>query len=391
MSSSVSAPIRIAVIAGEASGDILGASLLHALKKRLPDVQFEGIAGPRMQNEGCEELAPMERLSVMGIVAILKRLPELLRLRNRLRTHWLSRKPDVFIGIDAPEFNLKLEEFLRQGGVPTVHFVSPSVWAWRKKRIFQIKRAVDKMLILFPFEQAIYDAHEIPASFVGHPLADAYPIRPDVAAARSELGIAHDAKVLAVLPGSRGSELKFLSEPYIQAMQLLAKRDASLRFVVPLVNDKRRQQFEHALQTFGKVPNLHLIDGQSATVMTAADAVLLASGTATLEAMLLKKPMVVGYRVSGFSYFIFKRLLTINRFSLPNLLADKNLVPELIQQDCTPQNLAESIWRQLQLPAAEKQALIHRYTDIHQILRCNAGERAAEAIVELLKAKGAVR
>lgn len=384
----MNAPIRIAVIAGEASGDILGASLLHALNKRLPTVQFEGIPGPRMQKEGCVELAPMERLSVMGIVAILKRLPELLRLRKRLRDHWLHSKPDVFVGIDAPEFNLKLEELLRQGGVTTVHFVSPSVWAWRKKRIFQIKRAVDKILILFPFEQTIYDTHQIPAHFVGHPLADAYPITPDVAAARAELGIASDAKVLAVLPGSRGSELKFLSEPYIKAMQLLAKRDASLHFIVPLVNDKRRQQFEQALQAFGNVPNLHLIDGQSATVMTAADAVLLASGTATLEAMLLKKPMVVGYRVSGFSYFIFKRLLTINRFSLPNLLADENLVPELMQQDCTPEKLAESVWRQLQLSEAEKHALINRYTAIHQTLRCNAGERAADAIVELLQQKG---
>ncbi|QGX38725.1 lipid-A-disaccharide synthase [Permianibacter aggregans] len=384
----MNAPIRIAVIAGEASGDILGASLLHALNKRLPTVQFEGIPGPRMQNEGCVELAPMERLSVMGIVAILKRLPELLRLRKRLRDHWLHRKPDVFVGIDAPEFNLKLEEFLRQGGVTTVHFVSPSVWAWRKKRIFQIKRAVDKMLILFPFEQTIYDTHEIPASFVGHPLADAYPITPDVAAARAELGIASDAKVLAVLPGSRGSELKFLSEPYIKAMQLLAKRDASMHFIVPLVNDKRRQQFEQALQTFGNVPNLHLVDGQSATVMTAADAVLLASGTATLEAMLLKKLMVVGYRVSGFSYFFFKRLLTIDRFSLPNLLADENLVPELMQHDCTPEKLAESVWRQLQLPEAEKHELINRYTAIHQTLRCNAGERAADAIVDLLQQKG---
>ena len=239
----MNAPIRIAVIAGEASGDILGASLLQALNKRLPAVQFEGIPGPRMQKEGCQELAPMERLSVMGIVAILKRLPELLRLRKRLRDHWLHSKPDVFVGIDAPEFNLKLEEFLRQGGVTTVHFVSPSVWAWRKKRIFQIKRAVDKMLILFPFEQAIYDTHQIPARFVGHPLADAYPIAPDVATTRAELGIASDAKALAVLPGSRGSELKFLSEPYIKAMQLLAKRDPSLHFIVPLVNDKRRQQF----------------------------------------------------------------------------------------------------------------------------------------------------
>ena len=386
----MNAPIRIAVIAGEASGDILGASLLQALNKRLPAVQFEGIPGPRMQKEGCQELAPMERLSVMGIVAILKRLPELLRLRKRLRDHWLHSKPDVFVGIDAPEFNLKLEEFLRQGGVTTVHFVSPSVWAWRKKRIFQIKRAVDKMLILFPFEQAIYDTHQIPARFVGHPLADAYPIAPDVATTRAELGIASDAKALAVLPGSRGSELKFLSEPYIKAMQLLAKRDPSLHFIVPLVNDKRRQQFEQALQTFGSVPNLHLIDGQSATVMTAADAVLLASGTATLEAMLLKKPMVVGYRVSGFSYFIFKRLLTINRFSLPNLLADENLVPELMQQDCTPEKLAETVSRQLQLPEAEKHALINRYTAIHQTLRCNAGERAADAIVELLQQKGAL-
>lgn len=380
---------RIALIAGEASGDILGSALIQSLKQKLPNATFEGIAGPRMIAEGCQELAPMERLSVMGVVAILKRLPELLRLRKRLRERWMANPPDVFIGIDAPEFNLKLEEMLKSAGISTVHFVSPSVWAWRKKRIVQIKRAVDLMLTLFPFEQAIYDAHQIPVTFVGHPLADAFPIRTDVMAARRQLGLPEKGRVVAVLPGSRGSELKYLSEPYIKAMQQLSARDPELRFVVPLVNQKRREQFERALGQFGLVNNLMLLDGQSSTAMAAADAVLLASGTATLEAMLLKKPMVVGYRVSGFSYLIFKRLLTINRFSLPNLLAGESLVPELMQQDCTAEKLSDAIWQQLHLSRDAAETLVSRFTAIHETLRCNAGERAADAVLSLLRSKEA--
>jgi lipid-A-disaccharide synthase len=314
-------------------------------------------------------------------------LPELLRLRKSLAERWLAEPPAVFIGIDAPEFNLGLEERLRAAGIATVHFVSPSVWAWRRKRIFKIRRAVDLMLTLFPFEQAIYREHGIPVRFVGHPLADEFPLEPEVAAAREALKLPQDAEIVAVLPGSRGSELKYLSEPYIRTMQALSASRPELRFVVPLVNAARRAQFEQALARFGPVANLLLLDGQSRLAMTAADAVLLASGTATLEAMLLKKPMVVGYRVSAFSHFIFRRLLTIDSFALPNLLAGQKLVPEWMQEACTPENLAASIEAQLALSAPARAALTARFAAIHQELRCNAGERAAAAVAELLAAR----
>jgi lipid-A-disaccharide synthase len=342
-----------------------------------------------MQGEGCVSRYPLERLSVMGIVAILKRLPELLSARNRLAREWSQEQPDLFIGIDAPEFNLGLEEKLRNNGVLTAHFVSPSVWAWRQKRIFKIKRAVDLMMTLFPFETAIYQHHGIRVTHVGHPLADELPMQPDRAAARQQLQLPADKKVIAVLPGSRGSELQHLSEPFIQAMLLLQQRDPSLYFVVPCANAKRRAQFERSLQQIGRPPNLLLVDGQSHMVMTAANIVLLASGTATLEAMLLKRPMVVAYKVGGFSYWLFKKLLKINRFSLPNLLAGKDVVPELMQDDATPEALSAALLQQLNDPAAmtETERL---FTQLHESLRCNAAQRAADAVVALLHDKGKI-
>lgn len=381
-------PLRVAIVAGEASGDILGEALLRALRERVPQLQAEGIAGPRMQAQGCISLYPMERLSVMGIVAILKRLPELLGVRKKLRRQWQQTRPDVFIGIDAPEFTLGLEEQLRASGLTTVHFVSPSVWAWRKKRIFKIQRAVDLMLTLFPFEQAIYQQHGIPVAHVGHPLADQIPLENDPAPARTALNLPSNARVLALLPGSRGSELKFLSEPFIRAAQALQQREPSLQIVVPCASPSRRQQFEQSLAELGGLANLHLLDGQSQTAMRAADVILLASGTATLEAMLIKRPMVVAYKVSGFSYAIFKRLLTIGRFALPNLLADRDVVPELMQENCTPDKLTEALWQQLQASAAERAALLDEFRRLHEQLRGNAGARAADAVIALLKQKG---
>ncbi|HEX4910911.1 MAG TPA: lipid-A-disaccharide synthase [Permianibacter sp.] len=388
---SASAPsraLRVAIVAGEASGDILGEALLRALRARVTSLQTEGIAGPRMQQQGCRSLYAMERLSVMGIVAILKRLPELLGVRKRLCRQWLQDKPDVFIGIDAPEFNLGLEAQLRAGGVPTVHFVSPSVWAWRKKRIFKIQRAVDLMLTLFPFEQQIYQQHGIPVAHVGHPLADQIALDNPSAPARAALGIPPDARVLALLPGSRGSELKFLATPFIQAAQQLQQQDPSLHIVVPCASAARRGQFEQALAEAGGLRQLHVLDGQSQQAMCAADAILLASGTATLEAMLIKRPMVVAYRVSAFSYAIFKRLLTIGRFALPNLLAGKDVVPELIQDDCTAGKLAAAVRRQLDATPEEKTSLLREFTAIHEQLRGDAGARAAEAVLAMLHERG---
>ena len=383
--------LRIAVVAGEVSGDLLGGALLQALKAQIPDCEFEGIAGPQMQAQGCQSLYPLERLSVMGILAILQRLPELLVARKRLIKYWISNKPDLFIGIDAPEFNIGLELQLRSAGVLTAHFVSPSVWAWRPKRIFKIKRAVDLMLALFPFELPIYREHNVSAVHVGHPLADQIPMEIDQAGARKALGIDHDARVLAVLPGSRGSELQHLSPAFIGAMQLLWARDPALQFILPCANQRRRRQFEQALQKYGACQNLHLIDGQSHTAMAAADAVLLASGTATLEAMLFKKPMVVAYKIGAFSAWLFRRMLQIKNVSLPNLLAQRELVPELIQEAVTAQNLAETVWQQLHLPASDKAALQQEFIRLHSSLRCNAAQRAADAIVALLRERKVLR
>lgn len=379
--------IRIAIVAGEASGDLLGAALVSALHEHLPDAQFEGLAGPRMQAHGVKSLYAMERLSVMGLVAILKRLPELLRMRKQLIRYWLEKKPDVMIGIDAPEFNLGLEECLRRGGVLTVHFVSPSVWAWREKRIFKIQRAVDLMLALFPFELPIYQRYGIPVVHTGHPLADTIPLHTNQGEARRRLGLSETHTLLAVLPGSRGSELNFLSEPFIAAMQILSQRNPTLQFAVPLVNEKRESQFSRALQKMGTVPNLHLFRGQSHEILQACDAVMMASGTATLEAMLYKRPMVVAYKVGAFSHWLFRRLLKVNRFALPNLLSGKDLVPELMQDEVNALNLADCVSQQLQMNAAQSTILLQTYHELHQQLRCNAAERAALAILQLLRDK----
>lgn len=380
----LSRPLRIAIVAGEASGDILGADLVTHLRQRFPDAEFEGLAGPRMQALGVSSLYPMERLSVMGILPILMRLPELLGVRRRLAKRWLTTPPDLFIGVDAPEFNLGLEQRLRAGGVRTVHYVSPSVWAWREKRIFRIARAVDLMLTLFPFELDIYQRHGIRAAHVGHPLADSLPLEPDQVQARRQLQLPATSKVLAVLPGSRGSELKLLAPVFLQVIQRLHARDPSLHFVLPCANEKRRMQLEAAIKDQQITAPLHILDGQSQTAMTAADAVLLASGTATLEAMLLKRPMVVAYRVGAISYAIFKRLLRIRRFALPNLLTGSDLVPELMQDDCTVDKLEQAVSEQLALTTKAREALQARFLEQHLALRLQAGKRAADAISALL-------
>ncbi|AKE52524.1 lipid-A-disaccharide synthase [Kangiella geojedonensis] len=334
---------RIAIVAGEASGDILGAGLISELKKKYPNAVFEGVAGPLMQQEGCASLYPMESLSVMGILPILKKLPELLKMRADLARYWIDTKPDLFIGIDAPEFNIGLEQKLKNKGIKTVHYVSPSVWAWRPKRIHKIKKAVDLMLCLFPFEQDIYQHHAIDNFCVGHPLADEVPIESHKNDARVELGLVHNKQLVCLMPGSRGSEMKMLGPDFIDMAVLLRQFYPDMGFVVPMANSKRRAQFEQQLLD-AKVkhltlPQIELIDGDSRKAMAAADYVVMASGTATLEAMLIKRPTVVAYKVGPISYKIFKRLLTIDTFAIPNLLSKQSLLPELIQEDCTPDNL----------------------------------------------------
>ncbi|WP_341503500.1 lipid-A-disaccharide synthase [Gallaecimonas sp. GXIMD4217] len=373
----MSKPLRVGMVAGEASGDVLGASLIQALKKSHPDLILEGIGGPLMQAEGFDSLYPMEELSVMGLVEVLGRLPRLLGIRRGLVRHFIDNPPDVFIGIDAPDFNLGVEKRLKDKGIKTVHYVSPSVWAWREKRVHKVKAATDLVLALLPFEKAFYDKHHHPCVFVGHPLADEVPQESDQAAARDALELHGDGHYLAMLPGSRGGEVARMGPLFAEALPLIRAQRPELEILIPAANDKRREQID---ALFAGQDGVHVFDGQARTLMAASDAILLASGTATLEAMLVKRPMVVAYKVHPWTYRLAKRLVRVTRFSLPNLLADADLVPELIQDDATPQNVAEQV-----LKALDDREQVGRFGELHQLLRRDASAKAAEAVLKLVE------
>jgi lipid-A-disaccharide synthase len=379
------ATVRIGILAGESSGDILGAGLMQSLRECHAHVQFEGIGGPLMIAQGLQSRVPMERLSVMGLVEPLKRLPELLRIRRDIIDHFIADPPDVFIGIDSPDFNLGVEKKLRAAGIKTVHYVSPSVWAWRQRRIHKIAKAVNLVLTLFPFEADFYQQHQVPVCFVGHPLADMIPLQPQRPQAREQLGIPAGVKVVALLPGSRIGEVSRLGPEFLQAAVLLAQQRPDTWFVLPCATPACRQVLEQeaAFAELKKNGNLLALDGQSRQAMQAADAVLIASGTATLEAMLFKLPMLVCYRMAPLSYAIISRLLKVPYFSLPNLLAGEKLVEELVQEQVHAPALAAKLTELLD--AGEQSALHARYLAIHQTLKRDASARAADAVLRLLR------
>jgi len=378
--------MRIGIVAGEASGDILAAGLIKEIRQRYPDAQFEGIAGPLMIEQGCLARYDMERLSVMGLVEVLGRYRELLGIRNQLAQHFIDNPPDLFVGVDAPDFNLGLEKQLKAQGIPTVHYVSPSVWAWRQGRVKKIAQSVDKILTLFPFEAKFYQQHNVAVTFVGHTLADMIPMHSNVALARQALALPEGKRIVALLPGSRVSEVSRLAETFIRTAQGCLAEEPDLHFVTPLINLSTRDIFEGALAEYAPQLPITLVEGRSRDVMAAADVVLLASGTATLEALLLKKPMVIAYKVNWITAFLARRLLKVENVSLPNNLAGRKVVEEYLQERATPELLTPALLQYLQHPH-QSEALVHIFEDIHCQLRRGADQQAAQALLEMIDAR----
>lgn len=379
--------LRVGIVAGEASGDLIASHLIKSLKLVIPELEIEGIAGPRMIEEGCKALYPMEALSVMGIMEVMGKLSTILHIRRQITNHFLLHPPDVFIGIDAPDFNLPIEAKLKsQKNIITVHYNSPTVWAWREYRLKKIAKAVDLMLTQFPFEAAYYESRHIPVRYVGHSLADQIPLLNDKNEYRSLFDLNQDDKVIALLPGSRESEICYLGKLFIDTAIACLAEDPTLKFIVPMVNEQRQKQFQELVFQAQKTLPLQIVIGQSHAAMAASDIVLMACGTATLEALLLKRPMVVAYKASPISYWIGKRLIKIDRFSLPNLLAANHLVPEFIQHDATVENLKNALFEQLNNPDVQNK-ILEEFTHIHYGLRRNASEQAVNAILSLVTAK----
>lgn len=375
--------LRIGIVAGEASGDLLGSHLIQALKLKRTDIEFVGIAGPKMMSEGAQSLFPMERLSVRGYVEVIKHLFGLLKLRRQLLKHLLHNPIDLFIGIDAPDFNFWLEKKLKNKGIKTIHYVSPSIWAWRKNRINKIKQAVTHMIALFPFEPVLYAQAGVPVTYVGHPLADILPIEPDVNGAREGLMLKSHALVIAMLPGSRQSEVQQHAQLFVKTAKLIYADHPNAIFLVPLITRETRQIFELAIFHEAEILPIQILFGHAHDAMEAADIVIVASGTATLEAALLKKPMVITYRMSKLSWQLLKRMRLQAYVGLPNILAGKFVVPELLQEDSTPEKLAEVAMR-LVSDSDYSSEIKQEFTKIHHSLRQNTAEKAANVILSHL-------
>jgi lipid-A-disaccharide synthase len=379
------APLRVAVVAGEHSGDQLGAALIKALRARVPALQCFGVAGPKMIAAGCEAWAGSEELAVMGLTEVLRHLPRLLRLRGALRRRLLAAPPDVFVGIDSPEFNLRLARQLKAAGIPTVQYVSPQVWAWRQGRVRNIARACDLVLCLLPFETQFYADHGVRAVFVGHPLADQIPLPADRAGARRALELPADATVIALLPGSRLFEVKLLGAPFAAAAAELAARRPAWRFVAPMASAAVRKAFEREIAQVPHVPAIQLFDGQAQRALAACDAAIVASGTATLETLLTGRPMVAAYKMNATTAFLLRAmgLVKVRYFSQPNLLAGRALVPELLQEQVSGGALAAALLHELE-DRDHLHELSAQFAAVHRSLRRDGADQAAQAILACL-------
>lgn len=377
-------PLRIGLIVGEASGDILGADLIRAIKARHPDAQFEGIGGPLMLEQGFHSICEMDRLSVMGLTEPLKRLPELLRIRRHIKRHLLAWQPNVVVGIDSPDFTLNVEAYLRAQGIKTVHYVSPSVWAWRQGRIAKIAKAVDHMLTLFPFEEDFYRDHGVPVDCVGHPLADQIPLEDGRAEARLALDVDGDHPVVALMPGSRSGEVDQLIGSFLESAQWLRQRVPNVEFLIAAANKERREQILQAIAALTSDLPVRVILGESRTVMAASDSVIMASGTTSLEALLLQRPMVVCYRFGKLSFALLSRLVKAPHFSLPNLLAKRALVPELLQDEVCAEVIGPLVLEQLSNDN-HRETLVAEFREIHLSLARQASERAAGVVLDLVE------
>lgn len=379
-------PLRIGIVAGETSGDLLAASFIESFKKLYPNAVFEGVAGPTMINQGCRALFEMKQISYMGLFEIIKHIPEILAVRKKVIEYFSQNPPDIFIGVDAPDFNLPLEKIFKKKGIPTVHYVSPTVWAWRQYRVKHIKKSIDLLLTLFPYEAKFFEHHHVPVCYVGHPFADEMSRQLVKEECRQQMNLPLDRYIIAILPGSRSNELEYLAEIFIKTADIIHNQFPNTLFVIPMVNEERMRQMQDILKLLHYHAPIQLQMHQAREVIAASDVVLAKAGTISLEAMLLKKPMVIAYRMSAPTYWLAKRLIKTPFISLPNLLAEKKLVPEFVQHEVTAENLAKEIIFYLEHPE-EVEELASQFDTLHLLLKRDASMQAAMAVAELIRKK----